>query len=88
MDTQVAYTMICLAVEQHPQRCLLSRSFDEQHFGNFFVSFTQDGEVRSVVNDKGFLYVTGDLEGKGEALATVPSLYETEPHSLLMKLCL
>ena len=86
MDTQVAYEMICAAVEKHPHRHFVGRSIDEQHFGNFFVSFTQDGDERSVVNDRGFVYVTGDLTGTGEALATIPSLYKAEEQALLMEL--
>lgn len=88
MDTRVAYAIICAAVERNPHRRLISRNLDEQHFGNFFVSFTQDGEERCVVNDRGFVYVTGDLNGSGEALTTISSLYEAEAHSLLMELCL
>lgn len=86
MDTQDAYAMICAAVENHPHRRLLGRNFDEEHFGNFVVSFMQCGDERSVVNDRGSVYVTGDCDGTGEALATIPLLYEVEKHSLLAKL--
>ena len=83
MNTQAAYAMIYSAVEQHPKRRLLSCTVEDQHFGSFLINFTQDGEERPVVNDRGFVCVTGGLEGTGKTLATVSSLYEADSHSLL-----
>jgi len=65
---------------------LEARRIDEQHFGNFFVSFFENGQERCIVNDRGCVFVTGDLDGTGEAMATVPSLYEVEADTLLSQL--
>ncbi len=86
MDTQLAYAMIYAAVEGHSRRRLVDRRFDDQHFGNFFVAFVEDGHERCVVNDRGFVFVTGDLHGTGDAIATVPSLYDVEVDTVLAKL--
>lgn len=86
MDTQAAFEMICAAVEEHPRRRLVDRGIDDQHFGNFFVAFTEEGQERSVVNDRGFVFVTVDLTGAGDAITTVPSLYDADAESLLSEL--
>ena len=86
MDTKLAFEMICAAVEQHPRRRLKGQRIDEPQFGNFFVAFIEDGRERCVVNDRGLVIVTGDLDGAGNALATVPSLYDVMADSLLSEL--
>ena len=83
MEARSAYELVCEAVEAHPRRRLVNAFFDEEHFGSFLVSFEEDGEERCVVNDRGFLFLTADLNGSGDSIATVTSLKEVDREALL-----
>jgi hypothetical protein len=82
-EARRAYASICQAVARHPRRRPISSDFDEEHFGNFLVSFEEDGQERCVVNDRGFVMITPDLDGRGAPIATVPSLYGVERERLI-----
>ena len=86
MESREAYEAILAAIEADPSKRIVSRRFEEQHFGSFAVSFYTSSEARCVVNDRGLVFVTNDLDGAGEATATVPSMRDQQPQGLLQAL--
>ncbi|WP_426265605.1 hypothetical protein [Sphingomonas sp. LHG3443-2] len=86
MEAKEAYEAIVADIEADPSKRILSRRFEEQAFGSFAVSFKSGSDARCVINDRGFVFVTDDVEGIGEATPTVPSLHDHEPGSLLQAL--
>jgi hypothetical protein len=83
MEAKRAYEMVCETVEAHPRRRLVDAFFDEERFGSFLVSFEEGGEERCVVNDRGFLFLSADLDGSGDSIATVTSLEDVDRKALL-----
>ena len=67
MEVRDAYEAICDAITADGRKRIVSRRFEEQHFGSFAVSFYNGSEARCVLNDRGFVAVTKSLNGTGEA---------------------
>lgn len=55
MDTRAAFDTIQRKVKADPRKCIVESFFDEQVFGNFWITYDEGGERRSVVNDRGQL---------------------------------
>lgn len=86
MEPTEAYEVICAAVEADPTKQLVESGLDKRHFGNFFVSFESDGQHQCWINDRGFLFLTNDAGGKGQSIATLPSLRDLNRETLLRAL--
>ena len=55
MDTRAAFDAIQRKLLADPQKSLVDSFYDEQVFGNFWITYVEGGERRSVVNDRGQL---------------------------------
>jgi hypothetical protein len=82
MKSREAFQVICRAVERGAARRIVEKFYDEQHFGSFVVSFEENGEPRSIVNDRGFVFLTHEFDGSGNSVATIPSLSEVDAQRL------
>jgi hypothetical protein len=83
MEAREAYEVIRDAVEANPRRRIVDSFFDDQNFGSFIISFEEDAEARSIVNDRGFVWVAEGFDGSGASRATVPSLNDADGSSLV-----
>jgi hypothetical protein len=86
MNSREAYDVICDAVEGDAAKRVVDKFYDDDNFGSFVVSFEEDGSRRSVVNDRGFVFLADGLDGSGNSTATVPSLYDVDAERLLSSL--
>jgi hypothetical protein len=55
MDTRAAFDAIQRRLKADPRKSIVESFFDEEVFGNFWITYLQSGERRSVVNDRGQL---------------------------------
>jgi hypothetical protein len=86
MEPRETYDAVCGAIEANPRARLVAHRIDEQHFGSFSVSFEDGYETRCVVNDRGFVFITEDRSGTGEAIMTFPSFRDEDLCLLLQAL--
>ena len=83
MEAREAYEVIRDAVEADPRRRIVDSFFDDQNFGCFIISFEEDAKARSIVNDRGFVWVAEGFDGSGASITTVPSLNDADGPSLV-----
>lgn len=71
MDTRAAFETIQRTMAADAERSVVESFYDEEAFGNFWITYLDRGERFSVVNDRGQLVrcvgATAD-EGLGEVL--------------------
>ena len=58
METEAAFDAIRRKLEGAPRTRITSSFYDASSFGNFWISYTQKNERRSIVNERGKLIVT------------------------------
>jgi hypothetical protein len=71
------------AITRDPNKRLVKSTFDEASFGNFIISFEEDGRARSVVNDRGELVVCSDLEGSRDCVTVLGSLHGADEQLII-----
>jgi hypothetical protein len=59
MHAREAFDAIQKKVKADPQKSFVESFFDEQVFGNFWITYDEGGERLSVVNDRGQLNLFG-----------------------------
>ena len=84
MKSKAAYDAIRNAVEADTSKRMIESHYDEQNFGNFVIAFEENGERKTVVNERGFVTASAGLD----CIATVPSLHDADEQTLLRQLAI
>ena len=83
MDTREAYEAIQKAVKADPRKSVVGSSYDEEVFGNFWVTYVQGGERLSVVNDRGQLILYEGSEADHFRKMLLDDLYGADEQAIL-----
>jgi len=86
MGAEDTYDAICKAFEGDVRIRVLRAYLDELAFGNFIIAFQLNGQPKSIVNDRGQLFLHDNLSGAGAGTEVVRSLYNADEDTLLQTL--
>jgi hypothetical protein len=87
VDTRDAYDAILTALGADPRKHIVESFFHEENFGNFWISFEDNGRPRTLVNDRGQLILGRGRLGREET-TVVQSIREADERTLLQALYL
>jgi hypothetical protein len=86
MDSRDAFDAIQRALEADPRREMQASRYEAALFGNFVISFEEDGQSRSIVNDRGELMICAGPDGEGTCRTLLPSLAQADEQTVLRAL--
>jgi|KBSSwiS6_1023812.scaffolds.fasta_scaffold58882_2 hypothetical protein len=78
MNPEEAYDAIRRVISADPQKRIVDSSFDAMSFGNFWVTFDDNGQRKSIVNDRGELVLDGQT--------AMLSMYEVDEPTIMRAL--
>ena len=83
MDTRAAYDGIRGKLRASADTNVIQSFYDEERFGNFWITYERDSGRSSVVNDRGQLVLnSGSADGQLEKVL-VEDLYAADPATIL-----
>lgn len=83
MLTQESYEAIIEFLAQQGGIRLKDHRFDDKNFGNFIISFINQDRERSLVCDRGELFLCNGLSGAQDCVMILPSLFDVSKTILL-----
>ena len=83
MTSEDAYNFLCETIKRGRTNNLVDCCFDAPNFGNFVIAFTRETAERSIVCDRGQIFLCSDLSGTKNCRLAVPSLHEVMKPALL-----
>ena len=83
METRKAFDAIHAKLTADPAKTVLESFFDEQAFGNFWLRYTRDDELFSVVNDRGQLVLNRGRADGHITVLLVTDLYTADEGTVL-----
>lgn len=66
---------------------ILDRLHDPETFGNFVVGFTEYEVEKSIICDRGEIYLCDGLNGNSNCVLVIPSIYDIDKADLIAALC-
>ena len=82
MEPREAFEAIRRAIASDHRKQIVNSRYDEQAFGNFIISFRDNGRPRSVVNDRFELVLCENVEGDG-GTTLLRSIEDADAESIL-----
>ena len=83
MDTRAAYDAIIRAISADSRRRVVRSSYEEDFFGNFVISFLEDGGPSSIVNDRGQLFLYDGLDAETYQGTLIDDLYNADEMAVM-----
>lgn len=76
MTSEECYYLVLEELSKLNDVEIISRSFDEENFGNFFVAYSRGALERSILADRGELVSCKDMFGEQGCKTMLPSIAE------------
>lgn len=83
LNSETAYHIILKRLKLSPNSDLVDNSYDEENFGNFFISFKDRERHMSVICDRDELVICSDLLGTKDCKTAFSSLLNLNEDLLL-----
>lgn len=83
MKSEEAYNLIVSYLERQNHIAIEHNSFDPHAFGNFIIGFRVYNEDRSMICDRGQIFLCEDLKGNHNCSMIISSIYESTDNSLV-----
>jgi hypothetical protein len=84
-EPREAFDAIRQAIARDPRKELVDSRYEEKVFGNFIIAFRDEGQPRSIVNDRFELVVCDNLEGD-DCRTILRSIREADEGTILQVL--
>jgi hypothetical protein len=81
-----AYELIRRAIAIDAGKRLVGSRYDDQNFGNFIISFEEDGGSSSIGNDRGELVRCEGIDGSGPCTTVLLSIRDADEEAVLAAL--
>ncbi len=86
MITEEAYNTIINVLTSHSGVKILSKLYDADTFGNFIIAFTYHEKDRSIICDRGQIFICNDLLGRKDCKTIISSLSEVSKEIVISAL--